>query len=86
MGNDDYFKTWVLSKILANLNEGKMVIPNDFFIEVYELIDFGKMNKNHTFFALLILDTLKHELLEDYKDEVSEFAEKLFVELINIID
>ncbi len=84
--DNDYFEIWVLSKILSNLNEGVEIEPNEFFIDIDELIDFNKLNKQPIYFRLLILDVLNHELLDNYEEEILKFALKLFIEITKSIN
>jgi len=84
--DNDYFEIWVLSKILSNLNEGVEIEPNEFFINIDELIDFNKLNKQPIYFRLLILDVLNHELLDKYEKEILKFALKLFIEITKSIN
>lgn len=84
--DNEYFKMWILSKIIVNFNEGKELNPLIILIEIDELINFEKMNKDPIYFQLLILDVLTHELLEGYEKEVLKFAQELFIEIIISID
>ena len=84
--DNDHFEIWVLSKILSNLNEGVEIEPNEFFIDIDELIDFNKLNKQPIYFRLLILDVLNHELLDEYEEEILKFALKLFTEITKSIN
>ncbi len=84
--DDDYFKVWILSKVLSYLNEGKELNPIVILNELDELIDFEGMNIDSIYLHLLILDTLTHELLEGCEIEIFKFAQKLFNQIINSID
>ncbi|MFX0073227.1 MAG: tetratricopeptide repeat protein, partial [Candidatus Hermodarchaeota archaeon] len=81
-----YFKTWVLSKIISDLDAGKEIRPLEFFNEIDQLIDFNKLNNPPIYFRLSILDILNHELLEEYEREILNFAIILFKEIIHSID
>jgi len=83
---DKYYTIWVLSKVLTLLKDNKeLELIN--FIEITEkLIDFEKMKKDPIYFNLLILDILSHELLAGYEIELVRFTEKLFVEIMKMIN
>ncbi len=84
--DNEYFKIWILSKVLFDLTEGKEISPNEIFKEIDQLIDFNKLNKQPIYFRVLILDVLKHELLDEFKREILNFALKLFIEIVQSIN
>lgn len=84
--NDDYFKIWVISKILESFNKNLKPDPMYFLEEINNVFDFEKMNKTVLHFQLLILDIIDHELLEDFRNEMIEFETQVAIEIIKLID
>ncbi|MHA1149571.1 MAG: tetratricopeptide repeat protein [Promethearchaeota archaeon] len=81
-----YYNIWILSKLLSLLKENRELNLKDFFDNIEELLDFEKLKKDPIYFDVLILDSLKHELLAGNEIELLNFTEKLFVEIIKKIN
>ena len=84
--DNDFFKIWVLSRLLFKLNQGSEINPTQFFQEIDQLIDFDKMKKQPIYFRVFMLDVLNHELLEEFKNEILNFAKNLFFKIVQSID
>lgn len=84
--NDEYFRIWIISKILWDLNQSPGLDPIFFTNEIINIFDFEKLNKKLIHFQLNILEVLDHELLEDYKGKIIKFGAELFKEIIDSVD
>ena len=84
--DEKYYTIWVLSKILTLLTDKKEINPQLFLEITAEIIEFEKMKKDPIYFNLLILDVLTHELLAGNETELVTFTEKLFLEIIKMIN
>lgn len=84
--NDDYFKFWIISKLLMDEEQHLKSDCGYIINEINKIINFEHLNKNPIYFQLLIFDVLEHELLEDYLEDLVSFGANLFIKIIASID
>ena len=84
--NDKYFRIWIISKIIWDIDQNLGLNPSFFRNEIIKIFDFERLNKTLIHFQLIILEILDHELLKDYKGKIIKFGSKMFKEIINSVD
>jgi hypothetical protein len=84
--DDDYFKYWIISKLLLNKEQNLELNPNYFINEINNLLNFAQPNKKPIHYLMMIFDIFEHELLKDISEELVGFGTTLFIEIIISID
>ncbi|MEJ2248934.1 MAG: hypothetical protein P8Y97_04650, partial [Candidatus Lokiarchaeota archaeon] len=83
--NDNYFKCWILSRLLFEFKEGNEVEVEVIIRALKEFLNFKKLDKDSIYFMALIIEVLNHELFEDYRNYTLKFGIKLFMKIMRII-